>query len=188
MIYSLTGLVVKLQSDHLVIEVQGVGYFVYITKPESFQLNEINHVYTYHVIREGDQFLVGFAKLLEKRIFEQLLSVKGIGPKTAIGALSGATPDQIIQAINEGNVAFLKSLPSIGPKAASQIILDLKGKITFDAPKSSPKEDSRLSEVRDALKSLGFKTSEIDRALKDMVVDQANAEELIKLALKRLGK
>lgn len=188
MIYSLTGLVVKLQSDHLVIEVQGVGYFVYITKPESFQLNEINHVYTYHVIREGDQFLVGFAKLLEKRIFEQLLSVKGIGPKTAIGALSGATPDQIIQAINEGNVAFLKSLPSIGPKAASQIILDLKGKITFDAPKSFPKEDSRLSEVRDALKSLGFKTNEIDRALKDMVVDQANAEELIKLALKRLGK
>lgn len=188
MIYSLTGLVVKLQSDHLVIEVQGVGYFVYITKPESFQLNEINHVYTYHVIREGDQFLVGFAKLLEKRIFEQLLSVKGIGPKTAIGALSGATPDQIIQAINEGNVAFLKSLPSIGPKAASQIILDLKGKITFDAHKSSPKEDSRLSEVRDALKSLGFKTNEIDRALKDMVVDQANAEELIKLALKRLGK
>jgi len=188
MIYSLTGLVVKLQSDHLVIEVQGVGYFVYITKPESFQLNEINHVYTYHVIREGDQFLVGFAKLLEKRIFEQLLSVKGIGPKTAMGALSGASPDQIIQGINEGNIAFLKSLPSIGPKAASQIILDLKGKITFDTPKVSSKEDGRLSEVRDALKSLGFKANEIDRALKDMVVESANTEQLIKLALKRLGK
>ncbi|MEY3609664.1 MAG: Holliday junction ATP-dependent helicase RuvA [Bacillota bacterium] len=188
MIYSLTGLVVKLQSDHLVIEVQGVGYFVYITKPESFQLNEINHVYTYHVIREGDQFLVGFAKLLEKRIFEQLLSVKGIGPKTAIGALSGASPDQIIQGINEGNVAFLKSLPSIGPKAASQIILDLKGKITFDTPKVSSKEDTRLIEVRDALKSLGFKANEIDRALKDMVVESANTEQLIKIALKRLGK
>ncbi len=188
MIYSLTGLVVKLQADHLVIEVQGVGYFVYITKPETFQLNEINHVYTYHVIREGDQFLVGFSKLLEKRIFEQLLSVKGIGPKTAIGALSGASPDQIIQGINEGNIAFLKSLPSIGPKAASQIILDLKGKITFDTPKVSSKEDSRLAEVREALKSLGFKGHEIDRALKDMVVESTNTEQLIKLALKRLGK
>ncbi len=188
MIYSLTGLVVKLQTDHLVIEVQGVGYFVYITKPASFQLNEMNHIYTYHVIREGDQFLVGFANLLEKRIFEQLLSVKGIGPKTAMGALSGASPDQIIQGINDGNVAFLKSLPSIGPKAASQIILDLKGKITFDSPKNSVKEDSRLTEVREALKTLGFKAVEIDRALKDMVADTSTTEQLIRLALKRLGK
>lgn len=191
MIYSLTGLVVKLQPDSLVIEVQGIGYFVHLSKPENFHLNEINHVYTYHVIREADEFLVGFANLLEKRLFEQLISVKGIGPKTAIGALSGATSEQIIQGINEGNVAFLKSLPSIGPKAASQIILDLKGKITFDTPKqnaSQTPEDKKLNEVRDALKSLGFKTSEIDRALRDMTSENFTVEQLIKVALKKLGK
>jgi Holliday junction DNA helicase RuvA len=188
MIYSLTGLIVKLQPDHLVIEVQGVGYMVLIAKADHFQRNEINHVYTYHVIREADQFLVGFSNLLDKRIFEQLLSVKGIGPKTALGALSGASSEQIIQAINDGNVAFLKSLPSIGPKAASQIILDLKGKITFDTPKLAAKQDQKLNEVSDALKSLGFKVVEIDRAIKDLSSDDATVEQLIKLALKKLGK
>ena len=188
MIYALTGLIVKLQPDYLVIDVQGVSYQVLIAKPETFQLNEINHVYTYHVIREGDEFLVGFSSLLEKRIFEQLLSVKGIGPKTALGALTGASPEQIIEGINDGNIAFLKSLPSIGPKAASQIILDLKGKIQFDEPKGNPKTSPVMSEVRDALKSLGFKNQEIDRVLKDLVTDNQSVEQLIKVALKRLGK
>jgi Holliday junction DNA helicase RuvA len=188
MIYSLTGLVVKLQPDHLVIDVQGVGYYVLIAKADQFQRNEINHVYTYHVIREGDEFLVGFSNLLDKRIFEQLLSVKGIGPKTALGAISGASSEQIIQGINDGNIAFLKSLPSIGPKAASQIILDLKGKITFDKPKLASKQNQKLNEVSDALKSLGFKVVEIDRALKDLSSDDFSIEQLIKLALKKLGK
>jgi Holliday junction DNA helicase RuvA len=132
--------------------------------------------------------LVGFSNLLDKRIFEQLLSVKGIGPKTALGALSGASSEQIIQGINDGNIAFLKSLPSIGPKAASQIILDLKGKITFDTPKLASKQNPKLNDVSDALKSLGFKVVEIDRALKDLSSDDYSVEQLIKLALKKLGK
>jgi holliday junction DNA helicase RuvA len=188
MIYALTGIITKIQPDYLVIDVQGVSYFVYITKPEAFQLNQVNHVYIYHVIREGDQYLVGFSTLLEKRVFEQLISVKGIGPKTAIGALSGASSEQIIQGINDGNIAFLKSLPSIGPKAASQIILDLKGKITFDTPKSSVVEDGKILAVKDALKSLGFKSQEIDRATKELSSDGQTLEQLIKLALKKLGK
>ena len=100
-----------------------------------------------------------------------MLSVKGIGPKTALGAISGASSEQIIQGINDGNIAFLKSLPSIGPKAASQIILDLKGKITFDTPKLASKQNPKLNDVSDALKSLGFKMVEIDRALKDLSSD-----------------
>jgi holliday junction DNA helicase RuvA len=188
MIYSLTGLVVKIQPDYLVIEVQGVGYLVYITKPEAYQLNQLNHIYTYHVIREADQYLVGFPSLLDKRVFEQLISVKGIGPKTAIGALSGATSEQIIQGINDGNIAFLKSLPSIGPKAASQIILDLKGKITFDNAKAVPGENGQIIQVKEALKSLGFKGQEIDRATKDLSTENQSIESLIKVALKKLGK
>jgi Holliday junction DNA helicase RuvA len=132
--------------------------------------------------------LVGFSNLLDKRVFEQLLSVKGIGPKTALGAISGASSEQIIQGINDGNIAFLKSLPSIGPKAASQIILDLKGKITFDTPKLASKQNAKLNDVSDALKSLGFKVVEIDRALKDLSSDDYSVEQLIKLALKKLGK
>jgi holliday junction DNA helicase RuvA len=188
MIYGLTGLVSKIQPNYLVIDVQGVSYLVYITKPEAFQLNQLNHIYIYHVIREGDQYLVGFSSLLDKRVFEQLISVKGIGPKTAIGALSGSTSEQIIQGINDGNLAFLKSLPSIGPKAASQIILDLKGKITFDSAPISPAADGKILEVKEALKSLGFKGQEVDRATKDLVGDGQSVESLIKVALKKLGK
>jgi len=186
MIYSLTGSITALQPKFLVIELSGIGYQVFITRPELYQLQQVTTIFIYEVIKEDDHYLVGFPTLLEKDMFTQLLSVKGIGPKTALAALAGGTPNQLIEAINGGNLSFLKSLPGIGNKAASQIILDLKGKLVFgqeDGPRSYAFE-----EAKEALKTLGFKSSEIDDVLKHIPSDTTHTETIMKLALKKLGR
>jgi Holliday junction DNA helicase RuvA len=101
------------------------------------------------------------------------------------------TVQQLVQAIETSNTAFLKKLPGIGPKAAQQIILDLKGKLVLDPDQGSvatAKINPQLQEARDALKSLGFKASEIDNVLSKISVVDASTEEYLKQALKMLGK
>ena len=187
MIYALTGQVHVLQPDHLLINVQGVTYFVHIARSSAFQLGHVQTVLTLQIFREDDQYLVGFATEEERFIFQRLISVKGIGPKTALGALSGTMASEIIKAINIGNVSFLKSLPGIGPKAASQIVLDLRGKLVEDETKSASLPPV-FEEAREGLKALGFKPKEIDDALKLVRADETSVEAIIKIALKRLGK
>lgn len=187
MIVALTGTITHLQPDYLWIEVQGVTYRVLIARAQAFTLGQTQLVLTLQIFREDDQYLVGFASEEDRFIFERLISVKGIGPKTALGALSGTVASEIVKAINVGNVSFLKSLPGIGPKAASQIILDLRGKLVEDPTKKLPLTPV-FEEAKDALKALGFKTKEIEDALKFVSPDETSVQTMIKLALKRLGK
>jgi Holliday junction DNA helicase RuvA len=188
MIYSLQGKVTLRHAHDIIITIQGISYQVLVAKPESFPLQQEVIVYTHQVFREDDQYLVGFASLLEKDVFLQLVSVKGIGPKTALGMLTKAEPSALISAINQGEVTFLRSLPGIGPKAASQIILDLKGKLISEDGIAKPSVFPPFLEAKDALKNLGFKTSEIDHVLKQLPQDETKAEVIIRSALKMLGK
>ena len=184
MIYSLTGKIIRIEPTYLVIENQGLGYRVWITHPEQFTLDQVTTLLTHQVFKEDDQYLVGFKTDTERQVFEDLISVKGIGPKTALAALSGSSPEDIIKAISSNNVTFLKSLPGIGPKAAAQIILDLKGKLT-DGGKGNP---IQYQEVKEALKSLGFKSAEIDKVLTTINIPNGSTEEILKQALKQLRK
>ncbi len=104
-------------------------------------------------MREDEQYLVGFKTEYEKEAFLSLISVKGIGPRTALGAMSATTAEELFNAIAANNITFLKKLPGIGAKAAAQIILDLKGQLT-GSPSGNP---NQYDEVRDALKGLGYK-------------------------------
>ena len=141
-------------------------------------------VYTYNVVREDEQYLVGFTSLEEKSVFLSLIKVKGLGPRTAINALSSTTPNDVINAIASNNVAYLKKLPGIGAKAAAQIILDLKGQLT-GGTKGDP---GVYEEVYDALKGLGFKGAAIDRVLATINEPDATAEQVLKIALNKLRK
>ena len=115
--------------------------------------------------------------------FLSLIKVKGLGPKTVIGALSATTVDGVRNAIASNNVAYLKKLPGIGAKAASQIILDLKGELT--GTKGDP---GVYDEVYEALKELGFKGAAIERVLATINEKDASAEEVLRLALAKLRK
>ena len=185
MIYFLRGKVLLKDKDTLVIDVRDVGYQVLVSHIDDYEIGQEVFVYTYNVVREDEQYLVAFNTLEEKSVFLSLIKVKGLGPKTVIGALSATTPEQVVAAISSNNVAFLKKLPGIGAKAAGQIILDLKGELTGDGKKGDPGE---YDIVYDALKELGFKGAAIDRVLATINEPGASPEEVIKIALSKLRK
>ena len=184
MIYFLKGKVALIDGDTVIIDVNNVGYQVLVSHIDDYQVDDEVLVYTYNVVREDEQYLVGFSSLDEKSVFLSLIKVKGLGPRTAIGALSSTTPQQVVQAIASNNVAYLKKLPGIGAKAAAQIILDLKGQLT-GGTKGDP---GVYEEVYDALKGLGFKGAAIDRVLATINEPDATSEEVLRLALNKLRK
>lgn len=183
MIYFLKGKIALIENDSVIIDVNNVGYQVLVSHLDQYQVGEDVLMYTYNVVREDENYLIGFKDVEEKNVFLSLIKVKGLGPKTVIGALSAATPNDVINAISSNNVAFLKKLPGLGAKAAGQIILDLKGELT--GSKGNPKQ---YEEVYDALKSLGFKGAAIDRVLATINEPNATTEEILRIALSRLKK
>ena len=183
MIYFLKGKIALIENDSVVIDVNGVGYQALVSHLDEYQVGEEVLMYTYNVVREDENYLIGFKDVEEKNVFLSLIKVKGLGPKTVIGALSATTPNDVINAISSNNVAFLKKLPGLGAKAAGQIILDLKGELT--GSKGNPKQ---YEEVYDALKSLGFKGAAIDRVLATINEPNATTEEILRIALSRLKK
>lgn len=185
MIYSLKGNIVHLEKTSIAIEVHDIGYEVLVSHPEAYQLNQETKLYTYEVNSEDDHYLVGFSTLLEKQAFESLIQVKGIGPKTALSALSSTTPDDFYKAVASNNTTYLKKLPGIGPKAAAQIILDLKGKLVESDAKGNP---TQYDEVKQVLKQMGFKIKAIDDALSQINEPGADNATILRLALKELGK
>ena len=178
------GIVAKLNSDHIILENQGIGYMVYVANPYSFSLNQEMVVYLYQHIREDAHLLFGFKSNDEKDLFLRLILVKGIGPKIALGVLSTAEVDKIILAIEDGNISYLKKIPGIGPKAAQQIILDLKGKLVFN---SKTILNQAMEEAKEVLIALGYKTKEIDTIFKGIEGD-LDTNEYVKKALSLLVK
>ena len=183
MIYFLKGKIALIENDSVVIDVNGVGYQALVSHLDEYQVGEEVLMYTYNVVREDENYLIGFKDIEEKKVFLSLIKVKGLGPKTVINALSATTPNDVINAISSNNVAFLKKLPGLGAKAAGQIILDLKGELT--GSKGNPKQ---YEEVYDALKSLGFKGAAIDRVLATINEPNATTEDILRIALSRLKK
>lgn len=175
--------------DYIVVECGGVGYHVYVSRADDFNREEFTKVYTYLAVREDDMSLYGFKTKDEKNLFLKIINVSGIGPKTAITMLSVTTPQSFIQAIELGNTGYLKKLPGVGAKSASQIILDLKGKLVVDPVETVKVEVNKdLDDTREALKGLGFKASDIDSVLKVVGQEKMTSQQYLKKALQLLRK
>ena len=183
MIYSLKGKVLMVDGDTIIVDVHDVGYQVLVSHVQDYEVGQEVFLYTYNVVREDEQYLVGFSSLDEKNVFIALIKVKGLGPKTVIGALGATTANDVKNAISANNIVYLKKLPGIGAKAAAQIILDLKGELT--GTKGDP---TVYDEVYEALKELGFKGAAIERVLATINEKDAAPEEVLRLALAKLRK
>ena len=183
MYFSFKGTISFIDKDYVVIEVNNIGYQVFVPHPSDYSLNEETTIYLYNVVREDEQYLAGFKSLREKEAFVSLISVKGIGPRTALNALSATSAEDLFNAIASNNVTYLKKLPGIGGKAASQIILDLKGHLT-----TSEANPNQYDQVRVALKQLGFKVKDIDNVLATINIPDAKDEEILREALRKLKK
>ncbi|MBR5795236.1 MAG: Holliday junction branch migration protein RuvA [Erysipelotrichaceae bacterium] len=189
MIAFVKGTVYSFGLDHVIIEtVSGIGYKVYYNHSQPLTLGQNILLFTYQQIREDAHVLFGFVRKEELELFEKLISVKGLGPKTALGILTAASYSQVVNAIEQGEVAFLKKMPGIGAKTASQIILDLKGKLV-STEESKPVVNSKIMDAMEALKALGYKNAEIQAISKQMQEqDLATAEAYVKLGLQLLLK
>ena len=184
------GYVREVGFDFTVIESNGIGFHINIARPNEFRRDELIRVYTYFHVREDGMTLFGFRTKDDKNIFLRLIEVNGIGPKTAMNMLANIETSNLIQAIETGNTAILKKLPGIGPKAAQQIILDLKGKLVFDeyVNNETTKTNVALEEAKEALKMFGFRVGEIDSVLSKLGKETLTSEEYIKKALQMLRK
>ena len=194
MINHIDGVVIEKNPAYVVIECNGVGYFINISLNTYSKINnsEKFKLLTHLAIREDAHVLYGFATEDERKIFKQLISVSGVGPSTARLILSSLSTEEIQQAIASGNVSLLQKVKGIGEKSAQRIIVDLKGKIEKDIiPQgiSFTKNNIIKEEALSALIMLGFVKNQaekaIDKTLTNLKEDIA-VEDLIKLALKSL--
>jgi Holliday junction DNA helicase RuvA len=188
MIAFIKGKVHSFTLDWVILDCGGIGYRIYFAHPEVLKLNEEVLLYTHQYIREDEHSLFGFLSQTDYDLFIKLISVKGVGCKTANSIFASSNTDRLIQAIELSDLDYLKKLPGIGAKTASQIILDLKGKLV-----SEHKEDSKisktLSDTFDALKSLGYKQTELNPLVKDLEKNpDQSTDALLKLSLQILGK
>ena len=177
------GTVALIQSDYIVIDVQGIGYQIQVGHPYEFAVDKEVMLYTYHHIREDISALYGFTKKKKKQLYIRLLSVKGVGPKVGMTILASTTFNMLVNAIESEDVAYLKKIPGIGPKAAGQIILDLKGKLA-DAEMAS--QTPQFNEAIEALQALGYTKKEIEFAMKDINDATMSVEDVVRAALKKI--
>lgn len=175
------GMVTDISSDYIILENNGIGYLVHTASPYSFDLNKEYTIYLYQYVREDEISLYGFKSMDEKELFLKLIGVKGLGCKMALPMLATGSTQGIIDAIDRENILYLKKFPKIGDKVARQIILDLKGKLTPSHDSSEPVND----ELIEALKSLGYKSSDINKVVKNVDLS-LGLEDQIKEALKLL--
>jgi len=184
MIGFVRGIVYAYGLDYVLIDVNGVGYRINFYHPDKLKIGEERTIFTYQNVREDEISLYGFLSLEEHDLFIKLISVKGLGPKIASNILASASVDSIISAIEVGDIDFMRRMPGIGSKTASQIILDLKGKLV-EAINIS---DDRLLDVSEALKQLGYRPVEIKNVIKKIENESGSSDELIKKALSYLVK
>lgn len=186
MYYYLHGVVTIHLKNSIVIECNGVGYEVLVSHPDDYDIGAPMRIYTSFYAREDEQFLVGFKTFAEKAVYEKLISVKGVGPKLAMSVLGGASVERIKKAIEDSDLVFLKRLPNVGPKTASQIVLDLRGKLTLPAMNSTG--DRNLDDAIVGLKNMGFSNDEIMSVVNEIPSNGQSTEDYLKLCLSLLGK
>lgn len=178
------GIVTEVYADSIVIEVNNIGYRVFVANPFSYEVNNEYKVYLYNQVKEEEYSLYGFKTNDERDIFIKLLNVKGMGPKTCIGMLATGSANGIIDAIERENILYLKKFPKVGEKLARQIILDLKGKIVKDEVIVN---DHDFDDLVNVLENLGYKSIEIKKILPN-INDELDLESQVKEALKLLLK
>jgi Holliday junction DNA helicase RuvA len=173
------------------LDVNGVGYKVNVPpqiKIEEPAVGKNIKLYIHENIREDAYDLYGFLEYFELELFQKLLSVNGVGPRAAMAIMSASDSDKIIQAIESDDLTFFVSIPGIGKKVATKIILDLKSKISLSQSESILSKSGESDNIVEALVSLGYQKVEVQKIIHKMPKDLAGDQEKIRWVLKEMGK
>ena len=205
MIAYVKGELVQKQIGYVVIDVGGLGYKIFMSEPSIDEIGNIGDtvkVHTYYRVSEDDISLFGFNTQEELRMFELLISVSGIGAKTALAMLACIEPSQFAIAVISNDIDTLKKIPGVGPKSAQRIVLELKDKMKKEQQiaeltnasleqKSKVKKiivaDSKVQEATDALQVLGYTKKDVEKALEQIDTAELTVEDIIKQALRELS-
>ena len=192
----ITGSLEEITPTDTIVEACGVGYDLLISLSTFSKLQNDRgkavKIYTYHLVREDDESLFGFADKAERAVFVQLISVSGVGPGSARMILSAMTADEVKEAVLTGDVNKFKAVKGIGLKTAQRVIIDLKDKIGKDGGEIPFETAITVSPVRDealgALTMLGFAKPAVEKTLDKLLKEKSDytVEELIKRALKMM--
>lgn len=200
MFYHINGVVTDILPQLAVVDCGGIGFALNSTNNTlaHLKLGEKAKIFTYVYIREDSMDLYGFYTQEEKRLFEMLLGVSGVGPKAALSVLSSSTPESLALSIISGDDKALTMAQGIGKKTAQRIILELKDKmaketneLSFSGAASAPvpaAQSGKLSDAVSALMVLGYSQAEINAALKHIDTEQLGLEVIIKQALREMMK
>lgn len=185
--------------NYIVLEVGGIGFKIFMSNTAMQKLGSLGEnvkIHTYMQVREDDISLYGFVTNEELRMFELLLSVSGIGAKSALTMLSSITPSSFALAVISNDIKTLTKIPGIGTKSAQRIILELKDKLkTQESVKENNveirmaiQEEDKGNEAVEALKVLGYTRMEIEQVLGKIETQNMSVEEIIKKSLAYLGR
>jgi len=189
MIGRLTGLVAEKSPPQILLDVQGVGYEVDVPMSTFFNLpglGERTTLLTHLSIREDAHVLFGFLTAEERSTFRQLIKISGVGPKMALGLLSGLSVTELAAAVSAQDSARLVKVPGIGKKTAERLLLELKGKLAPDLSMPTQIANDAQADILQALVALGYSEKEAGLALKSLPLE-VGVSEGIKLALKKLS-
>lgn len=185
MIEQLKGTVVYKNTDSVVLEVNGVGYKIFVTPDTITKLvEEPTSLWTHLAVRENALDLYGFVERDDLKFFELLLGISGIGPKSALGVLAVADTNTLQNAISTGDISYLTKVSGIGKKSAERIVIELRDKIGKVSSVNNLQEDT---DVLDALIVMGYSAVEIRVALKQTPKTSTSTKSKIKETLKLLS-
>ena len=201
MLAYIKGILEMKSAKYVVIDVGGLGYKVYMSETSINKLGEIGEtvkIHTYYRVREDDISIFGFNTSEELRMFELLISVSGVGAKTALTMLATIQPSEFALAVIANDISTLTKIPGIGAKSAQRIVLELKDKLkaeqtVTELTKVNSKiqtaiiDDNKVQEAISALQVLGYNRKEIDKALEKLDKQNMTVEEIIKKGLTLLG-
>ena len=202
MIAFLRGSILEKHPNRIVVDVNGVGYDVFVPLSTFYVLGDVgsNTAVRIHThVREDALLLYGFATLLEQELFERLIGVSGIGPKVALAVLSGIEPQELIRAIERGDLARLTAIPGVGKKTSERIVLELKDRLpraqvaAITAGGAPPEAPVMRDDVVSALVNLGYHRPLAEKAAEAAMktlgsVSDASFERMLKQALREVAK
>lgn len=199
MIARLRGTLVEIQPPWLLIDVNGVGYRVEATMPTFYGDLTVGQeiiIHTHMVVREDAQLLYGFMDTFERALFQELIRVSGVGPKTALGILSGIEAGRLVQCLEDGDTVSLTKVPGIGKKTAERLIIELKDRVkkldgaAAHLPEPLTPVAVAPAPVQDAvaaLEALGYKTKAAETAVAKIDAEGLDSATIIRLALQQLA-
>ena len=194
MIGFLRGQLIEKQAPFVLIDVNGVGYDVETPMSSFFNLPAVGepvHIRTHLVIRDDAHILFGFLTEQERAMFRNLIKVNGVGPKVALGILSGISVLDFCQCVTDNNITALVRLPGIGKKTAERLIIEMRDRLpdqVVSGESVAVQQHSPQAEAISALVALGYKQAEAEKRVKAIATDNASSEQMIRLALQSVIK